>query len=269
MKNHTYENQAASQTDASAQRSERLVRYIRKTACSTAAGLTALGAATEADAALVLVDPPDFGVQPAGEPRGWVSENAQPYAGQSYGIDILRDGGALDVGIFQGNGYYGYIIGRTDTVGYRTPYGNISGSGQVRLLSNDTELPDASPAGGGNKSLQGFLPGQIIGDGNDVDALDPGQNVLRDAYQTGDWEAGNGVPSYIGFKIDIDNNSTFDGFGWIEVIVNDGGSFPDITVTRWAYTTDGSPIAAGVPEPGSLALLAAGAGALAFRRKKS
>ncbi len=268
MNQHTDESLTASQTGAPAQRSDRLSRYLRKTACSTAAGLTALGAATEADAAIVLVDPPDFGVQPVGEPRGWVSETQQPYAGQSFGIDILRDGGTLDVGLFQGGGYYGYLIGRTDIVGYRTPYGNISGSGQVQLLSNDTELPDGTPAGGGNKSLQGFLPGQIIGDGNDADALDPGQNVLREAYQGGDWEAGNGVPSYIGFKIDIDNNSSFDGFGWIEVIVDDPGTFPTVTVTRWAYTTDGSPIAAGVPEPGSLALLAAGLGAAALRRKK-
>ena len=76
-------------------------------------------------------------------------------------------------------------------------------------------------------------------------------------------------PSYIGFEIDIDNSGSFDGFGWIEVIVDDQGWQPDITVTRWAYTDDGSTIAAGqIPEPSSLALLAAGAGALAFRRRK-
>lgn len=122
---------------------------------------------------------------------------------------------------------------------------------------------------GGNKALQPFLAGQVIGDGNDVDGLDPGQNVLRDAYYASDWEPGAGVPAYIGFKIDIDNNSSFDGFGWIEVVVTDPGTFPDITVTSWAYTTDGSPIVAGqIPEPSSLALLAAGAGAFAFRRKK-
>ena len=243
----------------------------RLMAYSAAAGTGAFafgGAAPSSDAAITVVDPIDFGVQ--GASAGWVSETPQPYGGQSFGIDILQNGGALEVGFFQGGGYGGYLIGRTDVVGYRTPYGTIFGSGQLGLLSNDTELPDTgSSPGGGKQALQGFLAGQIIGDGNDVDALDPGENVLRDAYAGGDWEAGNGVPSYIGFKIDIDNNASFDGFGWIEVIVDDPGSLPTITVTRWAYTDDGSPIAAGeVPEPGTLALLAAGAGALAIRRRE-
>ncbi len=257
MKKHVYDQQRPSDTHM------RLMWY------AAAAGMGAFGFGTATQAGITVVDPPDFGVQPSGL-FGWVSENHGPFPGQSFGIDILRDGGVLDVGFFRGGGYGGYLIGRTDVIGYAYPYGSISGSWQVRLLSNDTELPDTgSVPGGSKKALQGFLSGQIIGDGNDADALDPGENVLRDAYAGGDWEPGTGVETYIGFKIDIDNDNSFDGFGWIGVIVTDTGSQPDIVVTRWAYTDDGSPIPAGqVPEPSTLALLAAGAGAAGLRRRK-
>ena len=242
---------------------KRLERYLRRTACTAAAGLGAFGIGSEsAEAGFVVVDPPDFGVQ--GQPFGWVAESLS-YAGQSFGVDILQNGGALDVGFFRGGGYYGYLIARTDQVGYHYPYGNISGSGQLRLLNNS-----ANPDGNGNPGnpLQGFNAGEVIGDG---DPQAGSNTVMRLAYEGGDWDGvPNGSPSYIGFEIDIDNDTSFDGFGWIEVIVTDPGSNPDITVTRWAYTDDGSTIQAGqVPEPTSLALLAAGAGALAFRRKRN
>jgi len=242
---------------------QRLARY------STAASLGAFAFGGAAQGSIVVVDPPDFGRTGPDDFR-WVAANNNPY-GQSFGIDILGDGGALDVGFFRGPGYSGYLVGRTDIVGYYYPYGSIAGSGQVQLLSNDTELPDTgSTPPPGKKALQGFLEGQIIGDGNDAPALDPGENILRDAYAGGDWEAGNGVPSYVGFQIDLDDDGSFDGFGWIEIIVDDPGSNPGITVTRWAYTTDGSPIAAAeVPEPGALALLAAGCGAAALRRRRA
>lgn len=127
-----------------------LNRYLRRTACSAAAGLSAFGAAsTDADAAVIVVDPVDFGIQGGG--FGWVTGTPVAYNGQSFGIDILQDGGTLDIGIFRGGGYYGYLIGRTDTVGYATPYGSISGSGQVRIVSNDNELPDTGPVPGGGQ----------------------------------------------------------------------------------------------------------------------
>ncbi len=165
---------------------------------------------------------------------------------------------------------------------HRLPSGYVVGVHVPRsrwIADLIAELPDTgSSPSPPNKALQGFLPGQIIGDANDADGVTSGRNYMRSSgYTPGDWEAGNGVPSYIGFKIDIDNDSSFDGFGWIEVIVNDPdptdtSNRPDITVTRWAYTDDGSPIAAGVagvvPEPSTLALLAAGLGAMALGRKR-
>ena len=86
---------------------------------SAAAGVGAFAFGNAAQGAITVYDPTDFGVQ--GDTKGWVSEFAQPYGGQSWGVDILQDGGTLDIGFFQGTGYGGYLIDRTDTIGYRTP----------------------------------------------------------------------------------------------------------------------------------------------------
>lgn len=251
MRKHTQEPRSDS--------AKRLMMY------SAAAGMGAFAFGSAAQGAITVYDPVDFGVQ--GTTKGWVSETAQPYGGQSWGVDIVGDGATLDVGFFQGSGYGGYLIGRTDIIGYRTPYGSISGSGQVVLLNNAANPDGNGPA----NSLDGFNAGEIIGD-DDSDGSTNDKNMLRDAYSGGDWQGvpSNGVdPSYIGFRIDIDNDTVFDGFGWIEVIVDDPGSLPTITLTRWAYTDDGSTIAAGqVPEPSALMLLAAGAGAMGLRRRK-
>ena len=171
-------------------RLELLDRYLRRSACAAAAGLGAFGLAPEADAGITVVDPADFGVQPGPNTFGWVAETYGPYAGQSFGIDILQNGGALEVGIFRGYYYGGYLIARTDTVGYAYPYGNINGSGQLGLLNNAANPDPDGPASPTRRSLDGFNAGEIIGDG-DTPGLDPGQNVMRDGYSPGDWQ---GVP---------------------------------------------------------------------------
>lgn len=249
---------------------------------SAAAGVGAFAFGNAAQGAITVVDPVDFGVQGAGG-KGWVTETPAAFDEQSLGIDILRDGGAFDVGIFTGTGYGGYLVGRTDVIGYESYNGGTQfGSGQLELLTNNVDNPDGDgyPTSGDRQPLQGFFAGQIIGD-NDG-APHPNQNFLRGAGSyggVGDWGE-NGVSdnygnpngtdlSYIGFEIDINNNGLSDGFGWIELIVRDLGGSINVTVTRWAYTDDGSTIAAGqVPEPASLMLLAAGAGSMALRRRK-
>ena len=71
-----------------------------------------------------------------------------------------------------------------------------------------------------------------------------------------------GVPLYLGVRF----NGPAWQYGWIGVERIDGNK---LDAFAWGYETEpGVPIAAGAPEPGSLALLAFGAGALASRRRK-
>jgi len=76
-------------------------------------------------------------------------------------------------------------------------------------------------------------------------------------------ELPEGQETYLGIRF----NSP-DGYrhGWIGVVRT---GF-DLETFAWGYETEpGVPIAAGVPEPGTLALLAFGAAGLAFRRRNS
>ena len=71
---------------------------------------------------------------------------------------------------------------------------------------------------------------------------------------------------YLGVKFTI---GAVTNYGWIHVVV-DGSSEPtNALIKGYAYEdTPGGQIAAGVPEPGSLALLALGAAGIALFRKK-
>jgi len=73
------------------------------------------------------------------------------------------------------------------------------------------------------------------------------------------------TPAYIAFRW-----SQADGthFGWIGVELNSSTHLAD--AFAWGYESDpNTPIAAGAPEPGSLALLACGVAGVAIRRRKS
>ncbi len=202
---------------------------------------------------------------------GWATEGfSYQYGGYysptvGFGIDI--DGnGTGDLNFFRGRNYGGYLIVSAGTASVGYAYAPVPGSGQVQLLSNDTENPDSDglPSPNPNKRLiQGFAAGQVIGDGNDV-GLGNAEGVMRDAYAIGDWDgvpdnyqnlygSGNpGTPSYVGFQITGLSTGTGSGFGWVEVVVREGTipgfqnpSHPEIQILRWAFTDDGSPIAAG------------------------
>jgi len=353
-------------------RLERLLkRYVRRSACTAAAGMGAFGLVeNSSEAAINLSNTLPFVTNKlTGSPIGYVGGFEWATSGFNYyydpnggygttdafGLDV--DGnGTGDVNIFRGFNYYGYITVGTYHVGYSSyTTSKIRGSDDVRLLSNaDNPDIDGLPSQAGKELLQGFNAGEVIGD-NDSALGFGNEAVARGAYSYGDWD---GVPynagvypnntgddvSYIGFQIDLDQNTTIDGFGWIEVVVREVAwnpeapsffSHPEIVVKRWAYTDDGSPIIAGdtgtadsdfnedgsvdgidflnwqrgrgvgttkaegdaddnqivngldlgiweseysanplqstlgaVPEPSSLTLLAAGAGAYAFRRRR-
>ena len=71
-----------------------------------------------------------------------------------------------------------------------------------------------------------------------------------------------GQQTYLGLSFDLGDG---DRYGWIGV-VRDGHQ---LDAFAWGYETEpGVAIAAGVPEPGTLALLAFGAAGLAFRRRR-
>jgi len=72
-------------------------------------------------------------------------------------------------------------------------------------------------------------------------------------------------PTYLGVRFDPGDGTHY---GWIGVV----WASADLTLDAfaWGYETEvGVPIEAGIPEPGSLVMLAVGAAALASRRRRS
>ena len=78
------------------------------------------------------------------------------------------------------------------------------------------------------------------------------------------------VPGYIGFRFTAGINDV--RYGWAKFMV----TFPDpvtsltgapgITISEWAYETNGGPISVPVPEPSTIGLLTSAAGAATLRR---
>lgn len=76
-------------------------------------------------------------------------------------------------------------------------------------------------------------------------------------------ELPEGQHTYLGLRFDVGNGIQY---GWIEVV----RTGMELDAFAWGYETDpGVPVAAGAPEPGTLAMLAVGVGALAGRRRRS
>lgn len=103
---------------------------------------------------------------------------------------------------------------------------------------------------------------------------------LTSANIASDFQSGQFGNNFIGFRFDISGALHY---GWAELFVDDGtgGGRGDVTITRWAYedtascgidvgqTSGDNCPAAPIPNPGTLALLAAGAAGLRRWRGKA
>ena len=111
--------------------------------------------------------------------------------------------------------------------------------------------------------VNSFVPGAVIGPGaNEAGgARFAGRQVGADFYNF------VGIDKYVGLKWDIGGGNF--NFGWARIDVS-GANNGTATLLSYAYeSTPNAPIVAGaVPEPSTLALLAAGGGAMALQRRR-
>ncbi len=134
--------------------------------------------------------------------------------------------------------------------------------------SNEPGTPNNFVSGALNSELQvgGPYGDMLLG----VDFGDPIPSGLAwrtfgYIYYPGDpWFLPEGVETYLGVTFSMVVGGDMH-YGWIGIVRTD----IELDAFAWGYETDaGVPIAAGVPEPGSLALLALGAAGVAGRRRR-
>lgn len=141
----------------------------------------------------------------------------------------------------------------------------ISGINQIRFNPYNIGLQASKTLTSGAYYVQSFLPGALIGPAS---AEAGGSNIAQrpDAY--GGFYNFVGTGKYVGMKWDIGGGDFL--YGWARVDVT-GVNNGEATLFSYAYESDpNTAILAGqIPEPGTLALLAAGCGALALRRRRA
>lgn len=206
------------------------------TSYTAAAGLGAFAFGEAASAAVIYVDVPDIIVNESDPTGGYFDMNGD-------GVNDFRfrfnpAGGALARIRFQG-------------------------------VAPSADLTN-SPAKGSTYYVRSFELGDVIGPGT-PQAYTPGL-VQSNATNFGNPTA----PQFAGIQLDIGGETHF---GWVRlktepVDLDTGSGIAPLTGTifDWAYESiPNTPIIAGVPEPSSLALLAAGAGALCsmYRRRSA
>ncbi|TWU20783.1 PEP-CTERM sorting domain-containing protein [Bythopirellula polymerisocia] len=201
----------------------------RLTAYSAAAGLGAFACGETAEATVVYADVPDIVVN-ATNPTG---------------------------------GYYDMDGDTVPDFRFRFQPGYAPAGIRFQGYGDSDELTNTSK--GSAYYLRSFESGDSIG---------PGAVTTSNGFGIASSNAtnfGNPTdPQYAGILLDIGGSSHY---GWVRIKTEKVGGETTLTGTifDWAYeTTPDTAIAAGaIPEPTSLALLAAGAGALALRRRSA
>ena len=149
-------------------------------------------------------------------------------------------------------------------VGDRISFKQQHAASDSRIVTDGTPLPrDAEVEWGG-------LWGMFLTDVGEGTLIPSGLSWSGYGYiyYDGDyWELEAGVPAWSGLRFDPGDGWHY---GWVEVVRDPDGTDPyALEALAWGYETEpGVPIPAGIPEPGSLALLALAAVAATTRRRQ-
>lgn len=192
------------------------------------------------------------------------------------GSNVDADINYVDVGVFledtnQNDGYFTYFGPYT--------FGASGASLVFQQAYNETGSGEGILAiqGFGNISFAGFIGStyyfyvsnlnygdRVSTQTFNVPASRRGEMAWTSGYPNSQFlEAGSG---YIGFRFDVGNGTQY---GWIEVEMIDGAPGNRAIFHGYAWGEVGEAVTIGVPEPGSLGVLALGSlGLFAWRRKR-
>ena len=187
--------------------------------------------------------------------------NMSATVGQPLGID------------FDGDGNDEFVFDLRPDVG-QNAYGSYSNWAAIGGVGTDDLFvsTDPSPFGGQSYGPNNLMRGDVVSGGLSFAGDGPLQLAYTNYSSSLNFGAFNTLnPSgYIGVQFDFNGSNVF---GWIEVdVIGDvtqaNFANAEIFVGRIAFEDDGSPITI-LPEPSSIGLLAMGAAALAWRRRRN